>query len=150
MKMRIMKAKERKIQPLPGPTGGLNKMSDLLKNTFRCVMLKYVPWNWLVYIEPRFLKPIPDDLKTEEMCNEAIEKVPRLVDHVRVCFRTFGMCFRALEKCLHSLRFILDHLKTQGGCKKVVEEDPYLLGDFPDCFKTKRMYERLLKMNQRP
>ena len=26
-------------------------------------MLKYVPWNWLVCIEPRFLKLIPDDLK---------------------------------------------------------------------------------------
>ena len=38
-------------------------------------MLKYVPWNWLVRIEPRFLKLIPDDLKTQEMCNKAIKKV---------------------------------------------------------------------------
>ena len=42
------------------------------------VMLKYVPWNWLVYIEPRFLKLIPHDMKTQtqEMSNKAVEKVP--------------------------------------------------------------------------
>ena len=38
------------------------------------VMIKYVPWNWLVCIEPRFLKLIPDILKTQEMCNKVIEK----------------------------------------------------------------------------
>ena len=41
------------------------------------VMLKYVPWNCLVCIEPRFLKLIPDDMKTQtqEMSNKAVEKV---------------------------------------------------------------------------
>ena len=49
-----------------------NKMIDLFKNTFRRIMLKYVPLNWLV----RYLKLIPDDLQAQEMCNGAIEKVP--------------------------------------------------------------------------
>ena len=40
------------------------------------VMLKHVSWNWLVSIEPRFLKLIPDDLKTQEMSNKAVEKAP--------------------------------------------------------------------------
>ena len=40
-------------------------MTNLLKNMFRCVMVKYVPLNWLVFIEPRYLKLIPDDLKTQ-------------------------------------------------------------------------------------
>ena len=41
------------------------------------VMLKYVPWNWLVCIEPRFLKLIPDDMKpqAQKMSNKAVEKV---------------------------------------------------------------------------
>ena len=129
---------------------GVNKMSDLLKNTFRCVMLKYVPWNWLVYIEPRFLKPIPDDLKTQEMCNEAIEKVLRLVYHVHVCFRTFGMCFRALEKCLHPLRFILDHLKTQGDVKKSLKKTHICWVISLIVLKLKGCMKGLLKMNERP
>ena len=40
------------------------------------VMLRYVSWNWLVCLELRLLKLIPDDLKTQEMCNKAVEKAP--------------------------------------------------------------------------
>ena len=110
-------------------------------------MLKYVPWNWLVYIEPRFLKLIPDDLKTQEMCNEVVEKVLWLwlLYNGPFCFKTLEMWGRAVEKCLHSLRFIPDHLKTQGMCEKAVKKDPYQLGDFSDYFKTKRMYERAVE-----
>ena len=70
------------------------------------VMLKYVPWNCLVCIEPRFLRLVPDDLKCQEMCNKAIEKAPWLLCDVPVRFRTLGMCSRAVEKYLHPLRFI--------------------------------------------
>ena len=84
-------------------------------------MLKYVPWNWLMCIEQHFLKLIPDDLKTQEMCNRAIEKVPWLLHHVPVHFRTAKMYKGAVEKCLHPLRFIPDYLKTQKMCEKAVE-----------------------------
>ena len=100
-------------------------MTDLFKNTFGPVMLKYVPWNWLVYIKPRFLKLILDDLKTQEMCNEDIEKAPRLLHDVPLRLRTPGMCLRAVEKCLHPFRFIADHLKTQRMCEKAVEKNRY-------------------------
>ena len=76
------------------------------------VMLKCVPWNWLVCIEPRFLKLISDDLKTQEMCNKAVEKEPWLLYYVPDQYRTQEMRRRAVEKYLHPLRFILDHLKT--------------------------------------
>ena len=55
------------------------------------------------------------------------------------------MCERAVEKCLHPLRFIPDYLKTQKMCEKAVEKDPYQLGDFPDYLKTQEMCEKLLK-----
>ena len=84
------------------------------------VMLKYVPWNWLVCIEPRFLKLIPDDLKIHEMFNKTIEKAAWLLYDVPVHFRTLGMCSRAIEKCLHPFRFIPDHLKKQEMCEKAV------------------------------
>ena len=70
-------------------------MSDLFKNMFRRV-IRYVPWNWLAYTEPRFLKLIPDDLKTQEMCNEAIEKASWLLQYVPLHFRTQEMCSRAV------------------------------------------------------
>ena len=54
LRMRIMKAKDHKI-----------KMS---------VVLKYVPWNRLVCIEPRFLKLIPDDLGLRKCAAKPLKK----------------------------------------------------------------------------
>ena len=56
------------------------------------VMLKYFPWNWLICIGTRFLKLIPDDLKTQEMWNKAVEKMPWILRYVPVRFRTKKMC----------------------------------------------------------
>ena len=106
------------------------------------VMLKYIPWNWLVCIKPRFLKLILDDLKIQEMCNKAVEKVPWLLHYVPLRLTKHEMWKKAVEKCLHPFRFIPDHLKTQEMCEKAVEKNPYQLGDFPDRFKTKRMCEK--------
>ena len=51
-------------------------MINSFKNTFRRVMVKYVPSNWLLSIETCYLKLILDQYETQEMCNEAVEKVP--------------------------------------------------------------------------
>ena len=59
-------------------------------------MLKYVPWNWLVHIKPHFLTGVPDDLKTQEMCNEAIKKVPWLLYDVPDYLKTQEMCNEAI------------------------------------------------------
>ena len=40
-------------------------------------MLKYLPWNWLMCIEPGFLTFVPDDLKIQEMCNEAMRSLKK-------------------------------------------------------------------------
>ena len=75
-------------------------------------MVKYVSLNWLVSIEPRHLKLIPDDLWTPEICNKAIEKDSWLLHYVPVHLRTQEMCEKPVEKFLPPLRFIPDHLKT--------------------------------------
>ena len=49
----------------------VNKTIDLFK--------KHVLWQWLVYIRPNVLRLVPDDLKTQEMCNEAIQIDPWLL-----------------------------------------------------------------------
>ena len=122
----------------------------LLKNTFQRVMLKYVPWNWLVYIEPRFLKLTPDDLKTQEMCNEAIEKASWLLYDVPVHIRTYEMCNTAVEKCLHPLRFIPDHLKTREMWIKAVEKISHQLVISLIILKRKRCATKQGAENQKP
>ena len=53
-----------------------------------------------------------DRFKTQEMCNGAVRRKPYTLWHVPNHLRTSGMCIRAVEKCLHPLRFIADHPKT--------------------------------------
>ena len=60
-------------------------MINSFKNTFRRVMVKYVPSNWLVSIETCYLKLIPDQYESQEMCSEAVEKVPWLINYVPAC-----------------------------------------------------------------
>ena len=110
-------------------------MVDLFNNMFRRVMVKYVPLHWLVSIEAHHLKLIPDDLKTQKMCNGAIEKAPWLIHYVPAHLMTWEMCSRPVERCLHHLRFILSHLKTEEMCKEKVRRDPWSLYDVPDYFK---------------
>ena len=82
-------------------------MSDLFK--------KHVPWKWLVYIKPSFLTLATDDLKTQEMCNEAVRIDPLLMYDVR------------------------DYLKTQEMCNEAIKKAPWLLFDVPDRFRNLRM-----------
>ena len=49
---------------------------------------KYVPWRWLVYIRPSLLTLVPDDSKTQELCNEAVRIDPWLLYDVPNCLKT--------------------------------------------------------------
>ena len=60
-------------------------MIKSFKNTFRRVMVKYVPSNRLVSIETCYLKLIPDQYETQEMCSKTVEKVPWLIRDVPAC-----------------------------------------------------------------
>ena len=122
----------------------------MFKNTFRRVILKYVALNWLVSIEPRYLKLIPDDLKTQEMCNKAFEKVPWLIHYVPLQLRMHEMCYRNVEKCLYPFRFVPDHLKTQEMCKKAVEKADIIWVISLITLKHKKSVKESLKMNGKP
>ena len=62
------------------------------------VTLKHVPWKWLVYIGPSFLTLVPDDLKTQEMCNEAARIDPWLLYDVPDYLKTQEMRNEAIKK----------------------------------------------------
>ena len=61
---------------------------------------------------------IPDDLKTQEMCNEAVQ----------------------MEPC--SLVYVPDHFKTQEMCNTAVCMEPLLLKYVPDFLKAQKMCEK--------
>ena len=98
-----------------------------------------------MYIRPSFLTLVPDDLKTHEMCNEAVRINPWLLYDVPNYLKTYEMCDEAIEKtpwllfdvpdrfrnlimsirAVHPLRFFTPgHSKAQGACGRAIEKDP--------------------------
>ena len=66
---------------------------------------------------------IPDHLKTQEMCDEAVR---------------IG---------LWSLRYVPDHLKTQEMCNLAIKLDPCTLVCVPDQYKTQEMWNKVVRMD---
>ena len=86
--------------------------------------------NEAVKTEPILLGCVPDQLKTQEMCNQAVRNKSWLSfvpDH----FKTQEMC----NKVLHTMPKASERFKTQGMCKKTVEKDPSMLKYVPDHLK---------------
>ena len=73
------------------------------------------------------------------MCNEAIEKAPWQLSRVPNQYKTQEMCDKAFEvgsfdPC--SLANVSDHFKTEDMCIKAVEAAAWLLYHVPDHVKT--------------
>ena len=75
----------------------------------------------LLEIIPVWIREIPDILRTQDMCNEAMR----------------------IEQ--YSLAFVPDHLKMQEMCDKAVEIDPFILWHVPDHLKTQEMCIRAVE-----
>ena len=101
-------------------------------------------FNEALLIDPWLLYDVPDYLKTQEMYNEANERAPWLLFDVPYNFRNLRMSIRAI----HPLRFITPgHPKAQGACERVVEKNPWQLKHVPDHFKMEKTCEREVEKN---
>ena len=121
----------------------LNKMSDLLKNTFWYIIREMCNENilpsWCAFLF------IPDRLKTQEMFYEAVACSPRMLRHGPDQFRTQEMCIKAVEEDPRMLRHVPDHFKTQEICNNAVEKNPQALQDVPFHFKAQEMGEKAVE-----
>ena len=72
---------------------------------------------------PCMLKYVPDDFKTQEMCDTAVCVDPGTI-----------MFLGGVLLCFPSVLLLLvpDHIRTQGMCEKAAEKNPCLLEDVPD------------------
>ena len=90
----------------------------------------------LLEIIPVWIREIPDNLKTQEMCNEAMCIEPYSLAFVPDCFKTQEMCDKAVEIDPFNLWHIPDNLRTQGMCIRAFEAGLGLLEHVPDWFVT--------------
>ena len=79
------------------------------------------------------LKYVPDYLKTEKMCERAVEEDSWPLVYVPDCFKRKDMCKGV---CPHPrlIGHVPDHFKTQEMCNKAVELDPSFLWFVTDWF----------------
>ena len=106
-------------------------------------------YNVVVTQFPYALGYVPDELKTQETCNEAIHKNLTVLFLVPYRFEIEDVSIKAFEEDLGLLEDVPDNLKTQGMCEEAVEQNPWQLYNVPDRFKTKRMYNRAVEESPR-
>ena len=94
----------------------------------------------------RWIKEIPDHLKTQQMCDEAFEEKPYSLKYVPDHLKTKEMCERAVEENRWFLEFVPGKCKTQKMCKRAVEDDTDVLEFVPDHFKTQEMCEEAVEV----
>ena len=92
----------------------------------------------LLEIIPVWIREIPDNLKTQEMCNEATRIEPYSLPFVPDCSKAQEMCDKAIQIDPFTLRHVPDNLKTQELCIRGVEAGPGLLEFVPDWFVTQQ------------
>ena len=68
--------------------------------------------NGVVKAGADFLGRVPDRLKTQIMCDEAVRRTLYTLGHVPDHFKTQEMCEKAFEKYLCSLKYVPDWLVT--------------------------------------
>ena len=92
-------------------------------------------------MDPRSLKFVPGNLKTERICNEAMHNNPLVLWPVPDQYKTQEMRDKAVEKDLYLLEYVPDNFKTQSMCDKVVMEDLCLPEYVPDWFVRQEQIE---------
>ena len=86
---------------------------------------------------PYQLGDFPDRFETQEMCIKAVEDEPDVIEYVTDHFKTEEMCEKAAEDDSWKLRFVLDYFKTRDICDDAAWRDPSYLQFAPDWFVTR-------------
>ena len=87
-------------------------------------------------MEPRSLGFVPDHLKTQGMCNEAVRRKPYTLWHVPDHLIMQEMCEEAMRIRPAAFFLIPDRFKTEEMCIRAVKVGPWQLIDVPDWFMT--------------
>ena len=80
---------------------------------------------------PRWIIEMPDHLKTQDMCNEAMRINPISLSYVPDHLQTQELCDAAVRENPCELEFVPDHFKTQEMCIEEVKADQSNLVNTP-------------------
>ena len=87
----------------------------------------------------RLMIEVSDHIKSQELCNEAVEEDPDFLAYTPDRLKTQEMCNRAVPRKPYTLRFIPEHRKTQEMCNDIMRINPAVFYLILDHFKTQGM-----------
>ena len=87
---------------------------------------------------PCWIITIPDHLKTQEMCNEAVRINPLSLAYLPDHYKTQRMCNEVVRN-KPCMLFVPDHLITQEMSNEIMRTMPNAFHGIPDQFKTQEM-----------
>ena len=64
------------------------------------------------------MRETSEHLKSQEMCNHAVQMKPCFLAYATDSFKAQDMCERGVEKNLWCLKYVSDHFKTERKCVK--------------------------------
>ena len=117
---------------------GMLKMIEVLRNQL------YAPI-------PCWIRKIPDHLKTQGMCDEAVRIESSPLAFVPDYLKTEGMCNEAVRRKPYTttLYYVPDRLKMQEMFNEVMRNNAIAFFFIPDRFKTQQMCIKALEVNPR-
>ena len=93
---------------------------------------------------PSTIKYVPDQFKTQEICDKAVDKCYFVFNFVSDQFKTEKMCNEVVSNDLFKLKYCHDRHKIQNTCDKAVDDCLASLKFVPDWFVLIKMIKKLL------
>ena len=78
---------------------------------------------------------IPDHLKLQEMCDDAVRTESLSLEYVHEHFETQGMCNEAVKNKLRMILFVSDHFWAQKMCNETMRPMPDAFQPIPNPLK---------------
>ena len=79
--------------------------------------------DWAIEKNPWYLNYVPDQYKTQEICEKVFQEYSRQQYAVTDRFKAKRMCEKAVEESPWCLKDVLAHFKAEKMCERAVEKD---------------------------
>ena len=94
---------------------------------------------------PCWLREIPEHLKTQAVCDEAVRRVPYSLLYIPNHFKTQEICEEAMHVRPATFFLTPDRFKTQEMYIRAVKVEPRDVYDAPNHFKTQEMCDKAVR-----
>ena len=88
---------------------------------------------------PFVIRYVPDQYKTQQMCDKAILENGGTLESVPECYKNQRIHDKAVDNYPHALKFVPDSYITQKMCDKGISTHPSTIKFVPECHKTQEM-----------